>query len=206
MKVLVVCAHPDDETLSMGGTIANHILKGDDVSVLVMTNNYRDPNIHLSFANAMEILGVTKYKLLNLPDSELENMLTMKLSSLIEDYAKGNYPDLVYTHDRNELSQDHLITCHATLIAFRPVSKPVSILSFESPSSSEWSGVPFNANYFTDIKETLRIKLQALSCYNTELRPFPHPRSQRSLIARSNYWGSFMGLENAEAFSVVRLI
>jgi LmbE family N-acetylglucosaminyl deacetylase len=36
MNILVVAAHPDDELLGVGGTVASHILKGDRVKVAVM--------------------------------------------------------------------------------------------------------------------------------------------------------------------------
>lgn len=37
-KVLVVAPHPDDEILCCASTIKNHLLAGDDVSVVVITN------------------------------------------------------------------------------------------------------------------------------------------------------------------------
>ncbi len=37
-RVLVIAAHPDDEVLGMGGTIALHTGAGDDVRVLVVTD------------------------------------------------------------------------------------------------------------------------------------------------------------------------
>ena len=36
-KILVVCAHPDDETLGMGGTIALHTKRRDKVYVLILS-------------------------------------------------------------------------------------------------------------------------------------------------------------------------
>ena len=37
-KILVVAAHPDDETLGAGGTILKHKANGDNVSWLIVTN------------------------------------------------------------------------------------------------------------------------------------------------------------------------
>ena len=37
-RVLVLAAHPDDEVLGMGGTIAVHTDAGDDVRIVVVTD------------------------------------------------------------------------------------------------------------------------------------------------------------------------
>ena len=37
-RVLVFAAHPDDEVLGMGGTIALHAERGDDVRIVVVTD------------------------------------------------------------------------------------------------------------------------------------------------------------------------
>jgi LmbE family N-acetylglucosaminyl deacetylase len=56
---------------------------------------------------------------------------------------------------------------------------------------------------FVDIKETLQAKLDAVSCYVSETRKAPHPRSPEALLARAAYWGSVVGLDYAEAFEQV---
>ena len=205
-NILVIVAHPDDETLSCGGALAKHVACGDNVTCLVMTDNYRSPNISGHFGEAMQVLKVQNYRLLGMPDMKLETFTLWELSERIEDVVKEiGAPDIVYTHCKNDLSQDHRLTFLAAMTALRPVwDKAFSIYSFESPSSTEWSGVPFNANLFIDINGYLKQKLEAIDCYCTEVRPFPHPRSQESLTARAIYWGSYCGVEYAEAFEVVR--
>ena len=37
-KILVICAHPDDETLGLGGTILKHSQNGDQVFVVIFAD------------------------------------------------------------------------------------------------------------------------------------------------------------------------
>jgi len=207
-KVLVICAHPDDESLGCGSTMLKHISQGDEVYCLVLTDNFRSPRIFEYFAKAAAILGITDYKLLKLPDSQLEKYTRMELAQEIEKYTQEiGTPDIIYTHHPDELSQDHRIIFWAALTAFRPVwDKVFSIYSFDSPSSTEWSTRPFVPNMFVDIGGFLEKKIEAIKCYETELRDAPHPRSIEALESRARYWGSHCGVLFAEAFEVIREI
>ena len=186
--------------------MAKHANQGDDVYCLVMANNYRSPQISEHFAKAMGILGVKNYKLLDLPDSQLEKYTRQELTWMVEGYVRETgVPDIIYTHHANELSQDHRATFWVIATVFRPVwGKPFSIYAFDSPSSAEWSPQPFNPDMFVDIKGFLAKKLEACKCYETEFREFPHPRSILSLESRARYWGTHCGLESVEAFKVIR--
>ncbi len=205
-RVFVVVGHPDDESLGCGATIAKHISQGDEMYCLVVANNYRSPKISEHFAKAMKVLGVKNYRLLNLPDSQLEKYTRMEVAQMVEEYVgEIGIPDVVYTHDADELSQDHRFTFWVAMTVFRPVwGKAISIYTFDSPSSSEWSPQLFHPNIFVAIKGFLGKKIEACKCYETEFRELPHPRSVESLEARARYWGMHCGLEYAEAFKVVR--
>jgi hypothetical protein len=79
--------------------------------------------------------------------------------------------------------------------------------SFEIPSSTEWSfgqfKPHFNPNSFVDIRNTLEKKINAIQIYEGEIRDYPHPRSPQALKAIANKWGSTVGVDAAEAFSLV---
>ncbi len=61
-------------------------------------------------------------------------------------------------------------------------------------------------NVFVNINSTLERKIRAMQLYESEARPFPHPRSPEALRAIAQRWGSVVGLEAAEAFELVRSI
>ena len=50
----------------------------------------------------------------------------------------------------------------------------------------------------------LETKVRAMALYESEARPFPHPRSPEALRALARRWGSAVGLEAVEAFELVR--
>ena len=46
MRVLAISAHPDDETIGAGGTLARHVAEGDEVFWCVVTQGYNPPWSH----------------------------------------------------------------------------------------------------------------------------------------------------------------
>jgi LmbE family N-acetylglucosaminyl deacetylase len=98
------------------------------------------------------------------------------------------------------------------LTATRPVAGQCvkEIYAFEVPSSTEWAFQRleplFRPSVFVDITETLETKIEALTCYDTETRKFPHPRSAEALRAIAKRWGSVVGLPAVEAFELIRSV
>ena len=82
------------------------------------------------------------------------------------------------------------------------------IYTFEVPSSTEWAfgqiEPRFRPNVFVDISATIEAKVEGMSLYESECRPFPHPRSGEALRTIARRWGSAVGLEYAEALELVR--
>ena len=79
---------------------------------------------------------------------------------------------------------------------------------YEVPSSTDQSPPliesSFMPNYYVNIKNYMKKKREALKCYETEKRIYPHPRSEDSLIVLAKKRGIEIGFEYAEAFMVLR--
>jgi LmbE family N-acetylglucosaminyl deacetylase len=214
VNVLVVGAHPDDEILGLGGTLCKHVQKNDNVIVVIFADGESARNnskkkilIRKNQAKkAAAIIGIQKIIFLDFPDQRLDSqsslILAKKLEKIISDYS----PEIIYTHFWGDVNQDHKKIFEITLIATRPTpnSKIKKIICFETPSSTEWGNQIFNPNLFVEITPYLDKKIKSLNLYEHEMQEFPHPRSEKAIIARSHYWGSTIGVLNAEAFLVFR--
>jgi LmbE family N-acetylglucosaminyl deacetylase len=218
-KVLVVAAHPDDETLGVGGTIARHALAGDEVWVCLLSEgaSSRHDKVEQQKScaeRACEVLGVHKVVFLDFPDQRLDTFSLLDIIRPIEGCLEALQPEIVYTHFMEDVNQDHRIAFRATLVATRPVGghSVQQVLCFETASSTEWAapfpGCVFSPNVFVDITTTLPTKLRAMSkyadTYVSEVRPYPHPRSLQALEVYARRYGVKVGVDAAEPFMLVR--
>ena len=226
MNILVVAAHPDDEVLGCGGTIAYHIAQGDSVHVIILAEGItardqsRNRQAHdgdlSQLAQAAEqahkILKTTTLKLLDLPDNRLDSLDRLDVVKHIEQYVAQYQPTVVYTHHSSDVNVDHRRVHEAVVTACRP--QPgfcvTRLLFFEVASSTEWqppqSGHYFMPNWFVNIESTLALKLQALDAYASEMRQFPHPRSLKAVEHLARWRGACVGVNAAEAFVLGREI
>jgi len=225
MILLVVVAHPDDEVLGCGATIARLTQEGHEVYIAILgegiTSRYQQREqvdrslveaLHARGRQVAELLGVRDLFLYNLPDNRFDTVPLLDVVKIIEELLEKLKPEVIYTHHGGDLNVDHMVIHRAVLTATRPVSdRPVrEIYAFEVPSSTEWTfgqlQPAFRPNVFMDIAATLETKIEAMTLYESEVRPFPHPTSSEALRAIARRRGSMVGVEAAEAFELVRAI
>ena len=229
-NILIVAAHPDDEILGCGGMMAR-ITRSDSQRVSIgylslgMTSRqdtdalaeFEKEKVKDRSRNAMEALtGMPKQemrkhlKFANFPDNKFDTVPLLDIVKQIEKWIQEIKPDVIFTHSQKDLNIDHCITHRAVLTATRPIKGNHSvntIYSFSIPSSTEWTfgsfGV-FTPNVFIDITGMTAAKVKALQCYDTEIRQFPHPRSEEYMHFQAFYMGSIVGMDEAEGYEMVR--
>lgn len=218
-KVLVIAAHPDDETLGAGGAIMKHLEKGDHVTVFIATDGVtaRHDQTELqqrAAVNACRVLGVEDVRFGGLPDQRLDGMPLLEVIDPIYKLVKEFQPEIVYTHHGGDVNQDHRVIFEATLVAVRPVNQnPVKeFYCYEVGSSTEWApsldSWMFKPNTFIDIEPYLDKKVKAIQeyskTYQSEIPPFPHPRSPEAVEIYAKRRGVEVGFRAAEAFMLIR--
>jgi N-acetylglucosamine malate deacetylase 1 len=220
MRVLVFAAHPDDEILGMGGTIALHAaLRGDETRIVCVTDGsssqYPDDHELRERKNdearrAARELGVDDYVHLDLPDMRLDTVPHVDVNRIVEEHVRELRPEVVYT-PHPDVNRDHVALFDSVTVATRPVpGQPVRrVLTYAPTSSTEWTPAATNwfvPNWFVDVTATIERKLEAFACFETERRDYPHPRSDRALRAHAEFYGATIGCEFAEPFVLVRNI
>ncbi len=217
--VLAMVAHPDDEVLGAGGTLARHVAQGETVHIAFLTDGVGARGDDDAAAgrraaaarDAARILGAQEPQFLGLPDNRLDRMDLLDIVQAIEAIVGRIEPAVVYTHHGGDLNIDHAICHRAVLTACRPLPgcKVRRIYAMEIASSTEWAPGAANTfvpSRFVNIAATIGAKQRALDAYAEEMRAFPHARSAEAVAALAAWRGASAGLAAAEAFMVLREI
>lgn len=217
-KTLVIAAHPDDEVLGVGGTIALLSGQGKDVDVLIFTDGSStqyagDSDIlEKKFGEAykaMEVMGARLLPRMTFPDMRLDTVAHVEKNAALGRIIQEGQYDTVFVQDHTDINRDHIEIYESTMVACRPVPGQCvrRLLSYYVNSSTEWGnqlgGKWFHPNFFVDITETIGTKLDAMKAYQTELREYPHPRSLEGIENSAKYFGNTVGYAYAEPFRLI---
>lgn len=224
-KILVIAAHPDDEILGCGGTIAKYIKQGAKVKTIILTKGISSryekitnkvkniqSKLRKSSMLANRAIGVKEISYYDLSDNEFDNKSLLSLVKILEKEIKKFKPNKIFTHFINDLNIDHQYIAKAVITAARPEYKSSvsEIIFFEVNSSTDYqinsNGMQFEPNFFVDISKTLKNKKNALNLYKSEMKKYPHSRSVKAIIDKNITTGNSFGLLACEAFQIVRKI
>ncbi len=202
-RALAIGAHPDDNEVGCGGTVAKLAQQGWEVTFIICTNGNKgshDPSVniyHLAATreeeqrNAARVLGVERVIFLRYNDGELQP--TSGLRGEMALYIRHLRPHAIYTHDPWRpymLHPDHRAVGFAVadgLVSARdhlymPGLDQIGIPFWRPEALYLWSaGEP---DYTEDISDTLEAKLAALQEHHTQLavsQRFVERMRQRSI-------------------------
>ena len=218
-NILLVAAHPDDEVIGCGGTIAKHKKNGDKIHLVYLTDGIgsrdkieqKQKDIRNSGLNDfLTYFKPASYATFNFPDNAMDSIPLIEITKRIEKIIQKIKPQIIYTHSEYDLNIDHRVTLEAVKTATRPQGKHIvkEIYSFYINSSSDWSfrNQNFNPDVYIDVSKEIKQKEKFLNFYKSEMRPSPHPRSIDNILNFASVNGSTIGVRFAEAFETIRVI
>jgi len=226
-RVMVIAAHPDDEVLGCGATIHKLVKKGWQAHLVVMSAGVsgrhildqkasddiqeKQTQLGRQLRRAAAVIGYKGVDTFDFPDNRMDTVGRMDLVHAIRPLIERERPDLVLTHHPGDYNWDHTVTFDAVIMAARcnpPDFSPREIRTFEVLSSTErgWQDPSriFSPNYYVDVSSSMDAKKLAMSYYESESRPYPHPRSLEALEYLARRRGNEVGVFYAEAFHLIR--
>lgn len=221
-KILVLAPHNDDETLGCGATIAKHISLGDDVYVAILTSIGEDhpvmrsnkAEIRQETRNAMSILGLKPENLIfkDLPNVLLPDIPLYEVNKMVFDVIAQVRPEVLYVPFMYDLHKDHRYIMYAAQVAARTctdVGRGIKeIYMYETLSETHWNVVSveggFQPNVYNDVTGFMKVKLEAVQAYKSQLKTFPDVRCVEALESLAIVRGGLVGMYEAEAFVLVR--
>jgi len=199
-RILFIGAHPDDIELGCGALIA-HIADRADIKCITLSDNQKNPvlsNLVTEHFQSMATLGISSEHVI------IEKFVTRKFldqrQEILEYLYKHNQsfePDIVFTHTRADLHQDHKCVTEETLRAFRSTT----VLGFDVIRSS----YGFFPNFLVEVTQAdLDKKIKALAKYSTYRSKYYFDEEiTRSTLIRN---GALVERRLAEGFETLRVI
>jgi LmbE family N-acetylglucosaminyl deacetylase len=219
-KVIVISAHPDDESLGAGGTLLKHKQSGDQIFWLIVTNVLESSGFskdkiasrQLEIKKVESMYGFEKTFLLDYPTMSLTSNSLLTLIPQISEIFSEVKPEIIYSLNRSDAHSDHRYLSDAVMACTKSFRYPYikKVLMYECISETEFApSFPekvFIPNYFVDISDFIEKKLEIMRIFESELGLPPFPRSEENIKALARFRGSSVGCHFAEAFQVVKII
>lgn len=219
-RIIVISAHPDDETLGAGGTLLKHRENGDKLYWLIATNIFEKQGFseqrvierQNEIQKVKDFYGFEKVFKLDYPTMELTSESLITLIPAVSKVFMEVQPEIVYSLNRSDAHSDHRYLSDAVMACTKSFRYPFirKVLMYECISETEFAPAfpekVFIPNYFVDITPYIDKKLEVMGVFDSEIGAPPFPRSSENILALARFRGSSVGCNFAEAFQVVKII
>jgi LmbE family N-acetylglucosaminyl deacetylase len=170
MKLLAIVAHPDDESIFCGGTLAKHSERGDAVTVGFLTDGaYGGATevddlaaIRRSEAKTATSRLGARATFLDFADGHLEATVDNRFE--IVEFIRSEDPDIIITHHADDLHPDHRAASRLVRDAYTlaslprvdtesPPCNPENVYFFGKPTSDFDPSIRIDTSDYQDTKE-----------------------------------------------------
>ena len=199
-RVLFLGAHPDDIEIGCGALVHN-IVKKTEILCVTLSDNQKNPDlkkVKSEHFRSMEVLGVPEEQIRMGPFST--RVFPDSRQDILEYFLKLRkdfQPDLIFTHSKQDVHQDHNTMTEEALRAFRGIT----VLGFDVVRSS----YGFFPHFLVEVtEEDVNKKIEALSQYETyKDRYYFNSDLTRSIMIRH---GALAECPFAEGFDILRIV
>lgn len=195
-RIMTVLAHEDDETLGCGGTL--HKYNDQPIQCLIPIKRIEE-----QCRSAFKTLGIPNAVYGNFEDENLDSKPLLEIAKFVSSAIDRFNPDVVVTHTRNCMNQDHRVLHEACCIATRPLKKQIQLICCEILSSTGYlRPTNFEPNLYVELSpDDIVKKMKAVDEYVTEIRKC---RSSEVVQALARVRGAEAGYDYAEGFQIIR--
>lgn len=199
-SLMVILAHPDDESFPIGGTLARYAVQGTMITLITATSGergvpgmeprpaavLRDGELRMAAA----ALGVAEVHLLGYPDNALDQAPQDEVRRRLRALMITHRPNAVITFGLDGISghPDHLAIHRLTTEAFDDAALPDARLYYIAPSEAtrQGCGVPPTAAIAGDTIAAIDVgayretKVRAMQCHASQHPPFGGPPTEEA--------------------------
>jgi bacillithiol biosynthesis deacetylase BshB1 len=180
MDVLAIVAHPDDESIFCGGTIAKHADRGDSVTIAFLTKgeyggasdveNLADTRESEAKAAASRLGASALF--LDFSDGHVEPTVENRFK--IVELIRQEDPDVIVTHHSDDLHPDHRATSTLVTDAYYMATLPRVDVDADpcDPDNVYYFGKPtsdFEPTVRVDISEYQDVKEEAIEEHRSQI-------------------------------------
>lgn len=199
-RVLFLGAHPDDIEIGCGALL-HHIAPKTDVLCVTLSDNQKNPdlqNVKGEHMRSMKTLGVPEDRVIFGPF--VTRIFQDSRQEILEYFLKLRKefkPELIFTHSKQDVHQDHNTMTDEALRAFRGIT----VLGFDVVRSS----YGFFPHFLVEVtEEDVNKKIEALAQYDTyQDRYYFNAELTRSIMVRH---GALAEVPFAEGFDILRIV